>query len=301
MNKLAYRIQSLRPRTLPLSVSGIILGSFLAYPSGNFSWPVFGLALLTTLSLQIVSNLANDLGDMKHGTDNENRLGPTRALQAGALSVKDYKRTVAGFCLLAVFFGISLIYKAFGCLFCANSYILLCGGTLAILAALGYTLGTQPYGYRGLGDVFVFLFFGLLSTCGSYFLMRPVLSEIPLILLPASGAGFFITGVLNVNNIRDRENDAACGKHTIAVKLGLQKAKIYHFGLIIGGWLLMTIYSSITFDSLWNFLYILSLPLFVRHLYCIAQGEGRALDPQLKFLSISTLAFCILAAIGLCL
>ena len=236
MNKLAYRIQSLRPRTLPLSVSGIILGSFLAYPSGNFSWPVFGLALLTTLSLQIVSNLANDLGDMKHGTDNENRLGPTRALQAGALSVKDYKRTVAGFCLLAVFFGISLIYKAFGCLFCANSYILLCGGTLAILAALGYTLGTRPYGYRGLGDVFVFLFFGLLSTCGSYFLMRPVLSEIPLILLPASGAGFFITGVLNVNNMRDRENDARwihfyCGYSPLLSASGISEViTVHHSG-----------------------------------------------------------------------
>lgn len=298
MGKIVYCIQSLRLRTLPLSVSGIILGGALAARKGMFSWQVFVLALLTTLSLQILSNLSNDLGDMRKGTDNAQRLGPARALQSGKLTPRHYHVMIGLSALAAAVFGISLIYAAFGCLFCKNGYFLLGSGALALSAAMAYTLGRKPYGYRGLGDLFVFLFFGLLSTCGSYFLMRPEPAELLLILLPASSIGFFSTAVLNVNNMRDMANDKACGKMTVAVRLGIAKAKVYHSVLIKGGWVLMIIYTFLSFSSVWNFLYLLSLPLFLLHMRQIGSRQGRDLDPQLRFLSISTLVFCILAAIG---
>lgn len=299
MKKIGYYIRTLRPRTLPLSVSGILVGSGIARAQCAFSWPVFILALLTTLLLQILCNIANELGDGLKGTDNENRLGPALALQEGVFTPATYYRLIAFFALASVASGILLVYEAFGSLWSQEALSLLCAGAVALAAALTYTLGRKPYGYRGWGDLSVFLFFGLLSTCGAYFLLCPDFSGLLSCLLPASSAGLFITGVLNVNNMRDIENDALFGKRTLAVKIGLKRAKRYHFFLISGGWACMLAHTLLTFSSPWNFLYAACLPLSIAHLRCIAAGQGRELDPQLKQLSLSTLLFCFLAAAGM--
>lgn len=296
MHKLKYYISSFRLRTLPLSVAGIILGSLLARADGYFNIVVFCLALSTTLCLQILSNVCNELGDMQKGTDNEERLGPVRALQSGTLSVQDFKRMILIFTLLSLLSGIALVFIAFRSLITYDSLLLLAVGGAATLAAVKYTLGKKPYGYRGLGDIFVFLFFGGVSTLGAYYLMAHRLSG-PL-LLPASAMGFLITGVLNVNNIRDISNDFRSGKRTIPVILGEKKARIYHVFLITGGILCMSIYTLLCYSHPLQLAYLVTLPLFAVHLRKMYRYSGRALDPQLKFLSVSTLLFAVVSGIG---
>lgn len=295
MKKLKYSVRSFRLRTLPLSVAGILLGSMLAAGDGFFNTSVFVLAILTTLCLQILSNIANDLGDTLKGTDNEQRLGPIRALQAGVLTPRDYWRLIRIFALLSITSGVTLICVAFRSLTYASVIMLLLGGA-AIIAALKYTMGKNPYGYRGLGDLFVFLFFGLLSTLGAYFLMRHSIGC--LLLLPATALGFLTTAVLNVNNLRDMENDARCGKNTIPVKIGEKKARIYHCILIGGAFLCMTLYALFHPNGIGGFLFFLSLPFFSIHLSKMLTLSGKSLDPQLKFLSVSTLLFALLSGAG---
>lgn len=295
-NKLKYYIQSFRLRTLPLSVSGILLGSLLALSCGKYNTWIFLLAICTTLCLQILSNLANELGDTLKGTDNEQRLGPTRSIQAGQLSLREFKRTILIFIFLSLISGISLVFVAFHTLLHSDSLLLLLLGGAAILAAISYTMGKNPYGYRGLGDLSVFLFFGLLSTLGSYFLMAHSLSSV--LLLPASSLGLLCCAVLNVNNIRDIENDKICGKNTIPVILGEQKARIYHTCLILGAQLGSIIFAVISDKGPGTFLPLLALPLFFIHLHTMWTLSGKKLDAQLKFLSLTTLFFSILLGIG---
>lgn len=297
MNKTKYYIASFRLRTLPLSLSGIFLGSLLAAGEGYFHWPSFLLAIATTLSLQILSNLANELGDLQKGTDNEERLGPIRSIQSGVLGLQEFKRTILIFIILSVIFGSALVYTAFDSLFSKDGLIMLILGATAIVAAIKYTVGENAYGYRGLGDLFVLLFFGLLSTAGAYFLMKHQI--LWSIFLPAIAIGFLSTGVLNLNNMRDIENDRHCGKRTIPVMIGIRNAKIYHFTLIIGAFLCMTIYAILKFQHIYNLLFLLTLPLFVIHLGKVACGHGRELDPQLKFLSVSTLIFALIAGFSI--
>ena len=240
MSKIKYYIASFRLRTLPLSLSGIFLGTLLAASEGYFNWAPFLLAVVTTLCLQILSNLANELGDLQKGTDNEERLGPIRSIQSGALSLKEFKRTILLFVLLSVLSGTALVSTAFESLLSTDGLIMLMLGAASIVAAIKYTVGKNAYGYHGLGDVFVFLFFGLLSVCGAYFLMTHRLSIS--IFLPATAVGLLSTGVLNLNNMRDIENDRLCGKRTLPVILGISKAKVYHFCLIIGAFVAMSSY-----------------------------------------------------------
>lgn len=296
MNKLKSCIRSFRLRTLPLSVSGIILGTLLAKSEGKYNNGVFLLALSTTLCLQILSNLANELGDTLKGTDNDNRLGPTRSIQAGLLTLNDFKHLIILFILLSLLSGISLVLLSFHNLFTYKSLLLLLSGGAAILAAIKYTIGKNPYGYRGLGDLFVFLFFGLLSTLGAYFLLVHTLS--PQLLLPASSLGLLCTAVLNVNNIRDMENDRICGKYTLPVKIGEKNARIYHTCLIAGALSGYLIYTGISYNGISSFLPLLTLPLFLIHLHAVWTNSGKKLDAQLKFLSLTTLAFSILWGIG---
>jgi 1,4-dihydroxy-2-naphthoate octaprenyltransferase len=205
MKSIKLYIKTFRPRTLPLSVSGIVLGSLLAASEGHFNVRIFILAILTTLSLQILSNVSNELGDAQKGTDTADRKGPAYVLLSGALTQKDFYRLIAIFGLLSVVFGSLLVYVSLDYFFSKEGLIMLAFGGLAVLASITYTLGKNPYGYKGWGDLFVFLFFGLLSTLGSYFLQC---GQLPLLLLlPASACGFLITGVLNLNNIRDMETD----------------------------------------------------------------------------------------------
>lgn len=292
MSKAKYYIASFRLRTLPLSLSGIFLGTLLAKADGFFHTLPFVFAVATTLCLQILSNLANELGDLQKGTDNAERLGPIRSIQSGALTLTEFKRTIIVFVLLSVISGSVLVYTAFDSLFSWDGIIMLLLGGAAIIAAIKYTVGKNAYGYHGLGDLFVFLFFGLLSVMGAYFLMAHQINA--LLLLPASAIGLLSTGVLNLNNMRDVDNDRACGKRTIPVLIGVHKAKIYHFILIIGAFVCMSSYVFLHEHTPTDFLFLLTLPLFIFHLLKVTNNQGRSLDPQLKVLSLSTLLFAII-------
>lgn len=296
IGKLKHYVASFRLRTLPLSLSGIFLAGFLAASRFEFHYLVFGLAVLTTLCLQILSNLANELGDLQKGTDNEKRLGPIRSVQSGALSVNEFYRVIVLFVLLSLFSGSALVYFAFSSLLDLKSVVMLLVGGTAVVAAIKYTVGKNAYGYRGLGDLFVFLFFGWVSTVGGYFVITQHVYAT--LLLPASSIGFLSAGVLNMNNIRDIENDSACGKRTIPVMLGVRGAKIYHFCLILTALICMSVYVALYVSGWGGYLFLLTLPLLALHLKRVYCCEGRALDNELRFLSLTTLAFALLAGVG---
>lgn len=227
-----------RPKTLPLACMSILVGSVLALSAGSFSWPVLMLSLWTAGLLQILSNLANDYGDGLRGVDNGSRLGPVRALQSGTLTPAQLKLSLFVVATLTLVSGFWLI-RAAG-LGTSGLLVFSLLGVLSIIAALTYTLGRKPYGYAGLGDVSVWLFFGCLGVLGSYYLHGAALHAS--LLLPASACGFLATAVLNVNNMRDIDNDRSHGKHTLAVRLGLSRAQLYHQALLLGALLLFFIY-----------------------------------------------------------
>ena len=216
-------IEAARPRTLPLAISSILLGNFLAYAAGKFSFLTASLAILTTLLLQILSNFANDLGDSKNGVDNKNRKVALRAVQTGKISASEMKSAVILAASLSFISGISLLYFALQYTKPQTIITFVGLGLLAIIAAIAYTVGKRPYGYMGLGDISVFLFFGWVGTFGTYYLQTEVLNYY--ILIPASGCGFLSVAVLNLNNLRDIENDRKTGKLSIPVRIG----KLYGF------------------------------------------------------------------------
>lgn len=222
---------ALRLRTLPLAAGGIILGSLLPEVSINLDARIFVLALLTAFSLQILSNLANDYGDHIKGTDNEKRVGPQRAMQSGLISQSEMKRAMIICGIIALFSGITLILLSFGAGQMVQALSMLAIGLVAIWASIRYTVGKRPYGYNGLGDVFVLLFFGLVSVWGVSFLYMGAL--LPSLLFPALSYGLLAVGVLNINNMRDIDNDREANKRTLVVMMGLQKAKVYHASLIL--------------------------------------------------------------------
>ena len=296
MSKVRAYITSFRLRTLPLSLSGVLLGSLLAASDGFFKTTTFVWAMLTTVALQILSNLANEVGDLTKGTDNEHRLGPIRSAQSGALSMREMVQAMIVFGVIAIITGSLLIYEAFRDLLNWKSIALFIAGGASIVAAVKYTVGKSAYGYRGLGDLFVFIFFGVVSVMGSYFAMSGVLPWI--CVLPAAAIGFLSSGVLNMNNIRDIENDSVCGKRTIPVILGIQGAKIYHFVITLLAVICLVLYSMLHSAGWTGYLFLLTLPLLVMHQKSVYRGEGRALDSQLKFLSITTLLIALLLGFG---
>lgn len=296
MSKVRAYMVSFRLRTLPLSLSGVLLGSMLAASDGYFKTITFVWAMLTTAALQILSNLANEVGDLDKGTDNEHRLGPIRSAQSGALSGGEMIRAMIVVGGIAVITGSLLIYEAFRDLLNWKSIVLFVAGGASIVAAVKYTVGKSAYGYRGLGDLFVFIFFGLVSVMGSYFAMAGKLSWI--CILPAAAIGFLSSGVLNMNNIRDIENDSVCGKRTIPVILGVRGAKIYHFIITILALICLCVYSVIHPGGWTGYLFLLALPLLCLHLNKVYRDEGRALDSQLKILSLTTLMISLLLGIG---
>ncbi|MBK9147875.1 MAG: 1,4-dihydroxy-2-naphthoate polyprenyltransferase [Flavobacteriales bacterium] len=304
MADLKHWLHALRMRTLPLAVSSIIVGSALAFDldhrtgPGQFSGFVFALALLTAILLQILSNLANDLGDHQHGTDNGERVGPQRAVQSGAISPTQMKRAMLICGALAFACGIALIVTALG--FSATMLVFLLLGLVAIGAAVKYTFGKDPYGYAGLGDVSVFLFFGIVGVCGTFYLHAHGIE--PLILLPAIAFGCFSTGVLNVNNLRDIKNDKASGKITMAVRLGFDNAKGYHGILIATGLLCLIAYTAITFRAMPQWGWLITLPALGTHLRSVLRAHDPAsLDPQLKKLALTTFFTALAFGAGLIL
>lgn len=282
-------ISAARLRTLPLSVSGIIMGTALALEKGFFDWPIFIFAILTTLGLQVLSNFANDYGDGIKGTDNEERTGPMRALQSGIISHKEMKMAIILTSLVTLFFAIWLIYFAFGSENFLHSFLFFVLGICAIAAAIKYTVGNSAYGYRGLGDIFVFVFFGLVSVVGVYFLNVHQVNF--LVLFPAIAIGLLSTAVLNLNNMRDRIGDKMSGKHTLVVKLGPKKAKNYHYGLILGALLSMLVYTFFDDGPLGKVLYLLAFVPLMFHLWTVHKNQDPGtLDPELKKVALSTFA-----------
>lgn len=286
-------ISAARLRTLPLSVSGILVGTALAVQENAFDWKIFLFAMLTTLGLQILSNFANDYGDGVKGTDNDARTGPMRALQSGIISPKEMKRGMLVISVLTLLFAVLLIYSAFGNERFWHSLFFFVLGICAIAAAIKYTVGKSAYGYRGLGDVFVFVFFGLVSVVGVYFLYAKNLSA--LIFLPAIGIGLLSTAVLNLNNMRDRVGDEASGKITLVVKIGERASKNYHYLLIVGAFVSMLLFVLLNFDSFFDLLCLLAfVPLFM-HLKTVHQNKSpKALDPELKKVALSTFSLAVL-------
>lgn len=295
--KLLTFIKAARLRTLPLSVSGIIMGSALAFGEGIFRSDIFVLALITTILFQILSNFANDYGDGVKGTDNEQRIGPERALQSGKISRSEMKNAIIITSLLSLLSAIVLIYKAFGSenIFYIIFFLLL--GMACIVAAIKYTIGKSAYGYRGLGDVFVFIFFGLVSVVGSYFLYAQQLRWS--VFLPATSVGLLSVAVLNLNNMRDYQNDKAVGKNTLAVKLGIDLAKYYHYHLIVIAMVCMLFFSVIQFAMRWELLYLISFIPLIIHLFFVRKNkELKNFDGELKKVAFSTFFLSILFFIG---
>jgi len=288
----------MRLRTLPLSLAGVLLGSLLAVADYHVSLKVVLLVCLTTICLQILSNLCNELGDVLHGTDTPDREGPQYGLNGGGLTIGNMKAAIGVFIVLCILSGLWMIKASFGTLLSLESICLMMLGAAAILAAMKYTLGRNPYGYRGLGDIFVFIFFGLVAVLGAYFVCAHTVDSWKL-LLPASTIGLFSVGVLNTNNIRDMHTDAA-NRLTVAIRLGLHKARIYQTILLALGWVLMIVFTLLRIFDWWHFLYVLTLPLFILHLKGIWTNEGRPLDKYLPMLVMSSFLFSLLAGLGFC-
>ena len=289
MSKFNAYLRSFRLRTLPLSVAGIVLGTMLAASDGAFHAGRFALALLTVLLLQILSNVANELGDTLRGTDSDERQGMVYSLQSGEISIAAMKRLIVWLVALSALSGVALVATSFEALFSREGVVMLVLGALAIVAALGYTLGRHPYGYMGLGDLFVFLFFGLLSTIGGYFLMCWQVDW--RVVLPASACGLWSVGVLNINNIRDMESDRK-NRVTIPILLGERGAKIYQCVLELLPFVLLTAYCHLR-QSPYPYAILVFLPLYVAHLYGVMRASGRELDPRLPQLSLLTIAACV--------
>ena len=285
----------MRLRTLPLSSAGIVLGIFLACKGHQVSWLVILLTVLTTVSLQILSNMSNELGDWLSGVDGTGREGPKYGIEGGGLTEDEMRSCIRIMVLVCCIFGLGMIRASFKTIFCIQSECLVALGAAAIWAAMHYTLGKKPYGYRGLGDIFVFIFFGLVPVTGGYFVCAQVIE--PTTLIPGAAIGLFSVGVLNVNNMRDMKSDAA-NRVTVPLKLGEHKAKIYHTILISGGWVLMLLF-TILFTGGWTpYLYIITIPLYAKHLSGIWKSSGRELDPMLPMLVISTFILAVLAGTG---
>jgi 1,4-dihydroxy-2-naphthoate octaprenyltransferase len=287
-------IAAARLRTLPLAASCTLTGSALAWQQGKGSWSIFGLALLTTFLLQILSNFANDYGDFSKGVDNEDRVGPQRALQSGAITQRMMKNALFICAFLTLISGLCLLWVALGSAgMFLQSLVLLVVGLLAIAAAFRYTMGKNPYGYRGLGDVFVFLFFGLVGVCGTYFLYAHQWSLWTL--LPATTIGLLSAAVLNLNNLRDHVNDAASGKHTLVVMMGFEKGKRYQLVLVVAGFIssLVWMIEHNTHPVQWVAMMPLAIPLMLLP-KLFATREPSLLDADLKKIAMSAFLFAVL-------
>lgn len=289
----------MRLRTLPLSTGGVLLGILLAVADWKVDPLVVVLIILTTVSLQVLSNLSNELGDVLRGTDTAERQGPEYGLNGGGMTIQEMKTLIGVFIGLCVVFGTLMTWRAFGTLWDLTAVMILLLGAAAIMGAMKYTLGNNPYGYRAKGDFYVFLFFGLVAVLGAYFVCTKGLGLHWKLLLPAAGVGCFSVGVLNVNNIRDMKTDAA-NRVTVAIKLGAHNARIYQTVLIGLGWAFMIAYCLLCWPSWWHWIWVITLPLYIKHLHMIWTREDRALDPALPLLVMTTFGLCLLMGLGFC-
>ena len=279
----------MRLRTLPLSLAGVLLGGKLALERWQVNPWVLVLVCLTTVCLQILSNLSNELGDVLRGTDTAERQGPAYGLNSGVLSLAQMKGLIRAFVVLCCVGGAGMILLSFGTFLSWKPLALLVLGACAIWAAMKYTLGKNPYGYRGMGDIFVFIFFGLVSVMGSYFVCSHRLDSWEFV-LPAAGIGFFSVGVLNINNIRDMRTDAE-NRVTVALRLGLTRSRIYQTILLTLGWAALIAFAILRGRSWW---FLCVLPLFVLHLRGVWTTTDSALDRYFPMLVFGTFILAII-------
>lgn len=299
---IKHFIESFRPRTLPLALANTITGSALAFADGKFSWTIFVLAASTTLLLQILSNMANDYGDFKNGKDTAERIGPRRMVQAGMISPNAMLRAIVLVVVLTLASGTWLLIEGFSGVDLSESapMILIFGvlGLAAIAAAINYTVGKNPYGYKAMGDVFVFIFFGLIGVLGTYFLHVGTLRWS--LLLPAASIGALSVGVLNLNNLRDFEQDRKTGKRTMVVILGVANARLYHLALLLDAFLMTSAYTLLNYNCQWQWIFLAAFPLVFRNIRAVQSfNDYRQLYPELKRLSMASLLFALLFAAGL--
>lgn len=291
-------LRAFRLRTLPLALACIGMGAFLAAGAQAFRIDIFVLCIVTTVFLQILSNLANDYGDSVHGADNVHRKGPARAVQSGAISPTQMRKALFLFVALCLVSGIALLIVAFGRNWSALLFFFLLG-IASIVAAVAYTVGNRPYGYIGLGDVSVLIFFGLVGVLGSAYLFTKQVSGVDV--LPALSCGFFSMAVLNINNIRDIESDLRAGKYSIPVRIGRANAIRYHWFLLLAGYLSAIAYTIVNYRSPWQWLFLLVLPMFVQNGLMVWRKAPSELDPGLRQMALSTLAFVLLFGLGIIL
>ncbi len=290
-------ISAARVRTLPLSISGIVLATCFAAYNGFVNWTIFVLALLTTIALQVLSNFANDYGDGVKGTDNEDRVGPQRALQSGSVSEAQMFMAIKINILVIIALVVSLLFSAFGMRHFLYTMFFLALGGFSVYAAINYTVGDSAYGYKGLGDVFVFVFFGLVSGLGTYFLYALKIDHV--IILPACTIGLLSVAVLNLNNMRDINSDIKSNKMTMAVKLGLKNAKLYHYTLIGLAILLSSLFAIFYFVSPYNLVFMVMYIPLIKHVFYVKKTtEPSMLDQELKKVAISTFLLAILMGAG---
>ena len=294
---IKHWLKAFRFRTLPLAFSSVLTGTAIAKEIGIFDWVIFSLAITTTLFLQILSNLANDYGDAQKGTDNDNRVGPERSIQSGVINKLQMKKAILVFTCLSFCSGLVLVFYSTRTISFWYPLIFITVGILSIIAAIKYTAGKGAYGYKGLGDLFVFVFFGLVGVVGTsvlyvhdfYFNM----------LFPAISIGCFSAAVLNLNNMRDFENDKDCGKNTLVVKLGIKKSKKYHLIIIVLGILSSVVYTINAYFSLIQFLYLISFIPLIIHMFRVVKIKAyKNFDPELKKVALSTFLFSILFSVS---
>lgn len=292
----AIWLSAARPKTLPLALASIMTGSALAYWNNHASATITLMAFVTATLLQILSNLANDYGDAVKGTDNDDRLGPQRAMQSGLVTQDTMKKAIGINIVLTIISGLILVFTSLHQTMDIIGFIAL--GLLAIGAAIAYTMGDKPYGYRGLGDISVFIFFGLLGVAGTYYLHTGHLSSS--LLLPAISCGLLAVAVLNINNLRDIENDKACGKMTLVVRMGASWGRKYHAVLMSVSFISLAIFSATQIHSLTGWLFLLTIPLVVKHVISVMQApNGEAIRPMMGTVVQCALFTNIFFSIGL--
>ena len=297
MQNISIWISAIRLRTLPLSISGIVLAACLAHYNSVFEWRIFILALLTTLSFQILSNLSNDYGDGVKGTDNEDRIGPERAIQSGEISPEELMNAIKFNIIISIILAFTLIYSAFGVKHFLLTIFFFSLGIGSIIAAIRYTMGSNAYGYKGMGDAFVFVFFGLVSVIGCYVLFAKQLDHVTF--LPAFTIGLLSTAVLNLNNMRDRLSDKKSNKITLAVKLGEKNVKIYHNILVLGAIITSGLFGALYYTSPYNLIFTITyIPLLLHLKRVNGNIDPKLFDPELKKLALTTVLLAILIGIG---
>ena len=274
-------IRAARPRTVLLSFSGVLTGSILALKEKICYPSVLIFAAVTAVMLQTLSNLANDYGDFTKGIDNTERIGPKREMQSGNITKHEMQIGIGLAGLLCAISGCILLFFSFIKSPSWNELAVFAAlGVAAILAALLYTLGKHPYGYQGLGDLFCFIFFGWAAVAGTYYLATKNLDFS--VLLPATSMGFMSNAVLNINNMRDYESDKASGKNSLVVKIGSQKAFVYHAFLLIGSFVCLSVFLIIRHCAIYAHLFWLLFPLFAKDLTIIKRNlKTHQFDPLL--------------------